>query len=92
MGLEIFQNFHEIFKYFKLKYFIVHLWSRYATRRHATSSVWTLTIFNISLIWRVDARRRCERSLTLNSSKTESLLIGLEHQLAKVQYVAYVRF
>ena len=24
-GLEIFQNFHEIFKYFKLKYFIVHL-------------------------------------------------------------------
>ena len=24
-GLEIFQNFHEIFKYFKLIYFIVHL-------------------------------------------------------------------
>ena len=24
-GLEIFQNFHEIFKYFKVKYFIVHL-------------------------------------------------------------------
>jgi len=23
-GLEIFQTFHEIFKYFKLKYFIVH--------------------------------------------------------------------
>jgi len=23
--LEIFQNFHEIFKYFKVKYFIVHL-------------------------------------------------------------------
>jgi len=23
-GLEIFQNFHEIFKYFKVKYFIVH--------------------------------------------------------------------
>jgi len=26
-GLEIFQNFHEFFKYFKLKYFIVHLYS-----------------------------------------------------------------
>ena len=25
LGLEIFQNFHEIFKYFKVKYFIVHL-------------------------------------------------------------------
>jgi len=24
MGLEVFQNFHEIFKYFKVKYFIVH--------------------------------------------------------------------
>jgi len=24
MGLEIFQNFYEIFKYFKVKYFIVH--------------------------------------------------------------------
>jgi len=24
-GLEIFQNFHEIFKYFKVRYFIVHL-------------------------------------------------------------------
>jgi len=24
-GLEMFQNFHEIFKYFKVKYFIVHL-------------------------------------------------------------------
>jgi len=24
-GLEIFQNFYEIFKYFKVKYFIVHL-------------------------------------------------------------------
>jgi len=24
-GLEIFQNFREIFKYFKVKYFIVHL-------------------------------------------------------------------
>jgi len=23
-GLEIFQNVHEIFKYFKVKYFIVH--------------------------------------------------------------------
>jgi len=23
-GLEIFQNFHEIFKHFKVKYFIVH--------------------------------------------------------------------
>ena len=26
MGLEIFQKFHEIFKYFKVKYFIVHLY------------------------------------------------------------------
>jgi len=25
-GLEIFQNFYEIFKYFKVKYFIVHLY------------------------------------------------------------------
>ena len=25
-GLEIFQNFHEIFKYFKVIYFIVHLY------------------------------------------------------------------
>jgi len=25
--LEIFQNFHEIFKYFRVKYFIVHLYS-----------------------------------------------------------------
>jgi len=25
-GLEIFQNFHAIFKYFKVKYFIVHLY------------------------------------------------------------------
>jgi len=25
MRLEIFQKFHEIFKYFKVKYFIVHL-------------------------------------------------------------------
>jgi len=24
-GLEIFKKFHEIFKYFKVKYFIVHL-------------------------------------------------------------------
>ena len=24
-GLEILQNFHEIFKYFKVKYFVVHL-------------------------------------------------------------------
>jgi len=31
-----------------------------ATRRHATASVWTLTIFNISLLWRGDARRRDE--------------------------------
>jgi len=23
-GLEIFQNFHEIFKYFEVKYFVVH--------------------------------------------------------------------
>ena len=28
MGLEIFQNFHEIFKYFEMKYFIVHLYPR----------------------------------------------------------------
>jgi len=27
-GLEIFQNFQEIFKYFKVKYFIVHLYVR----------------------------------------------------------------
>ena len=27
-GLEILQNFHEIFKYFKVKYFIVHLQSQ----------------------------------------------------------------
>jgi len=25
-GLAIFQNFYEIFKYFKVKYFIVHLY------------------------------------------------------------------
>ena len=25
MGFDIFQNFQEIFKYFKVKYFIVHL-------------------------------------------------------------------
>jgi len=28
MRLEIFQNFHEIFKYFKVKYFIVHLYGQ----------------------------------------------------------------
>ena len=27
-GLEIFQNFHEIFKYLKVKYFIVHHYAR----------------------------------------------------------------
>jgi len=27
-GLEVFQKFHEIFKYFKVKYFIVHLYSQ----------------------------------------------------------------
>ena len=30
-GPEIFQNFHEIFKYFKLKYFIVHLYEQECT-------------------------------------------------------------
>ena len=29
MGLEIFQNVHDIFKYFKVKYFIVHLYLQY---------------------------------------------------------------
>jgi len=47
-GLEIFQNFHEIFKYFKVKYFkvkyfIVHLYLQLLKQAIFT----TLSLFNL---------------------------------------------
>jgi len=35
-GLEIFQNFREIVKYFKVKYFIVHLYLQYRIKQQFT--------------------------------------------------------
>jgi len=51
MGLEILQNFHEIFKYFKVKYFIVHPYYSYVyhLRNRSPANLLRTQLINFSM-------------------------------------------